>query len=237
MLNYLISYNNPHRHFVDFELSTSVNGVDKMLFQLAAWRPGRYELANFSQNIRDWKAYDKDGNVLNSYKLNKDLWQVDTKGIDNIIVSYSFYANQLDAGACYLDERQLYLNPVHCCFYIVDRMDEQYSLNFQIPDNYKIATSLCRDDKILTANSYDDLAESPIICSDTLQYNNYNIKGIDFHLWFQGSCLISIILSSNLDISQNTIEIIIAILAPPKNNPKTLFIIVKFSEETRLCNI
>ena len=103
MLNYLISYNNPHRHFVDFELSTSVNGVDNMLFQLAAWRPGRYELANFSQNIRDWKAYDNDGNLLNSYKLNKDLWQVDTKGIDNIIISYTFYANQLDAGACYLD--------------------------------------------------------------------------------------------------------------------------------------
>ena len=50
MINYKISYSNPHRHFIDFEITTSVLGQEKMLFQLAAWRPGRYELGNFSQN-------------------------------------------------------------------------------------------------------------------------------------------------------------------------------------------
>ena len=188
MINYHISYNNPHRHFVDFQLSTSTNGLDKMLFQLAAWRPGRYELANFSQNIRNWQAFDKDGNALDFRKINKDLWQVDTKGIDSITVSYSFYAHQLDAGACYLDEHQLYLNPVHCCFYIDGRIDEEYSLTFQIPDKYKIASSLIKNNDALLASSYDELAESPIICSDKLQHNLYTVDSIQFHLWFQGEC-------------------------------------------------
>ena len=137
MINYNISYNNPHRHFIDFELSTSVNGKKNMLFQIAAWRPGRYELANFSQNIRDWNAYDNDGNSLSFRKLNKDLWEVNTEGISDITISYSFYANQLDAGACYLDEYQLYLNPVHCCFYIVDRID-----GFELSYNDMIARGL-----------------------------------------------------------------------------------------------
>ena len=55
---FTISYNNSHRHFVDFELSTKTLGKDKMQFQLATWRPGRYELANFSQNIQKWGAFD-----------------------------------------------------------------------------------------------------------------------------------------------------------------------------------
>ena len=188
MINYNISYNNPHRHFIDFELSTSVNGKKNILFQLAAWRPGRYELANFSQNIRDWNAYDDDGNSLSFRKLNKDLWEVNTEGVSDITISYSFYANQLDAGACYLDEHQLYLNPVHCCFYIVGRIDEKYCLNFQLPEDYNIATSLSIDQSSLTADNYDELAESPIICSDKLQHNTYTVEGIEFHLWFQGQC-------------------------------------------------
>ena len=76
MINYIISYNNPHRHFVDFELSTNTNGREKMQFQLAAWRPGRYELGNFSQNISNWSATNENNEFLNFKKITKDLWQV-----------------------------------------------------------------------------------------------------------------------------------------------------------------
>ena len=136
MINYTISYNKPHRHFVDFQLSTSVNNAKKILFQLPVWRPGRYELANFSQNIQKWGAFNNNGDALPFRKITKDLWEVDTEGEDKIDIIYNFYANQLDAGACFLDENQLYLNPVHCMFYIVDRMEEEYQLKMEIPENY-----------------------------------------------------------------------------------------------------
>ena len=188
MIYYTISYNNPHRHFVDFELSTTTKGVNKMLFQLPAWRPGRYELANFAQNIQKWKAFDENNNPLPFQKITKDLWEVYTKGSKKITIKYNFYANQLDAGACYLDEHQLYLNPVHCIFYIVERTEEKYKLNLQIPKNYEIATSMSIQENTLSATSYDILAESPIVCSDSLKHETYEVDGITFHLWFQGEC-------------------------------------------------
>jgi predicted metalloprotease with PDZ domain len=188
MINYTISYTNSHRHFVDFELSTSTLGKEKMQFQLSAWRPGRYELANFSQNIQKWAAFDENNNPLAFKKITKDLWEVDTENAMEITVVYNFYANQLDAGACYLDEHQLYLNPVHCMFYIVDRMEEEYNLELAIPANYTIASSMDQKENILTVKGYDLLAESPIICSDKLQHGTYEIDGITFHLWFQGAC-------------------------------------------------
>ena len=97
MIYYTISYSHPHQHFVDFQLSTKTLGKEKMQFQLTAWRPGRYELANFAQNIQKWDAFDQDNNRLSFKKITKDLWEVDTKGVEEITVVYNFYANQLDA--------------------------------------------------------------------------------------------------------------------------------------------
>ncbi len=189
MINYIISYNKPHRHFVDFELSTKTNGEDKMQFQLSAWRPGRYELANFSQNIQKWGVFNEKGESLYFKKITKDLWEVGTEGVEEITITYNFYANQLDAGACYLDQHQLYLNPVHCMFYVVGRMEEQYTINLDVPENYKIASSMDQAGNKLTVKGYNLLSESPIICSESLQHGTYEVDGITFHLWFQGECI------------------------------------------------
>ena len=188
MINYTISYNNPHRHYVDFELTALTNGKESMRFQLAAWRPGRYELADFAQNIQKWAAFDEHNNPIPFKKITKDLWEVTTEGAMEVTIVYNFYANQLDAGACYLDEHQLYLNPVHCLFYIVDRMEEQYTLDFDLPKGYKIASSMEQKGNTLSIKGYDALAESPIICSDALQHDTYTVEDITFHMWFQGTC-------------------------------------------------
>jgi len=188
MIHYTISYNNPHRHYVDFELSTSTNGSDKMQFQLSAWRPGRYELANFSRNIQKWAAFDENNNPLTFKKITKDLWEVDTRNTKEATITYNYYANQLDAGACYLDENQLYLNPVNCIFYIVERIEEEYQIYLEIPERYKIASSMEKKGNTLSVKGYDLLSESPIICSGSLQHNSYDVNEITFNLWFQGPC-------------------------------------------------
>ena len=188
MIKYNIAFQNPHKHFIDFKLKTSTNGEEKIYFQLPAWRPGRYELGNFSQNIYNWRAADNNGNLLRFKKINKDKWEVECKEIKEISISYSFYANQLDAGSCYLDEKQLYINPVHCIFYIPERIDEKYEINLDIPSDYIIASSLEKNKNTLIGNNFDEIAESPIICSNSLQHDLFSLNNINFHLWFQGPC-------------------------------------------------
>ena len=190
MINYYISYEKPHRHYVNFKLIIDTKNEKKIQFQLAAWRPGRYELGNFSQNISNWRVENENNELLNFKKITKDLWQVETESSKKITITYSFYANQLDAGSCYLDEYQLYLNPVHCIFYVVGRENEMFNVNLDLPEDYQIATSLKKNKNLLIANNYDELAESPFICSNSLQHNKYSVNNIDFHLWFQGKCKI-----------------------------------------------
>ena len=188
MINYNISYQKPHKHLIDFELITSTKNKEKLQFQLSAWRPGRYELADFAQNIINWQAYNEKDEKLSFKKITKDLWEVECKNCNEIKIIYNFYANQLDAGACYLDEYQLYINPVHCMFYITDRMNDEYRLNMNLPNDYTIASSMSQTGNILNVKGYDLLAESPIICSNSLQHDTYCISGITFNLWFQGKC-------------------------------------------------
>lgn len=188
MIKYNISYKNPHKHLIDFELTTSTKNKEKLQFQLSAWRPGRYELADFAQNIINWQAYNEKDEKLSFKKITKDLWEVECKNCNEIKIIYNFYANQLDAGACYLDEHQLYINPVHCMFYITDRINDEYHLKMNLPNDYTIASSMLQVENVLKVKGYDLLAESPIICSDSLQHDSYIVSGITFNLWFQGKC-------------------------------------------------
>ena len=188
MIKYNISYKNPHKHLIDFELITSTKNKEKLQFQLSAWRPGRYELADFAQNIINWQAYNEKDEKLSFKKITKDLWEVECKNCNEIKIIYNFYANQLDAGACYLDEHQLYINPVHCMFYITDRINDEYHLKMNLPKNYTIASSMLQVGNVLKVKGYDLLAESPIICSYSLQHDSYIVSGITFNLWFQGKC-------------------------------------------------
>ena len=114
-MHYKISYSNPQNHFVDI-VFTLGNVTDTIVeLQLPSWRPGRYELGNFAKNIQQFTVLNEKGESLPFKKITKDRWAVTTNGAKTIQVKYNYCARQLDAGACWLDEKQLYINPVHCC--------------------------------------------------------------------------------------------------------------------------
>ena len=48
--------------------------------------------------------------------------------LQEVTITYNYYANVLDAGSSYLDQKQLYVNPVNCCMYVIGRENEKYSL-------------------------------------------------------------------------------------------------------------
>ncbi|MDQ3191218.1 MAG: PDZ domain-containing protein [Bacteroidota bacterium] len=184
---YKFSYEAAHQQFIDIEFIVDNIETDELLLQLPSWRPGRYELTNFAKNIRKWEAYDKENNSLLFQKLNKDLWQVNTKGVSSVIIKYSYYAAELNAGSTWLDENQIYVNPVNCCLYVPGRMDEQCIVKLQIPENYKIATGLSKVDRTtLTASNFQQLADGPFVASASLKHNYFVYEGIEFNIWIQG---------------------------------------------------
>ena len=188
MIQYTFSYTKPHRHFIDIEMRIFEHSSTELIVQLPAWRPGRYELGNFAKNIQYFKVFDAQGLPLKFQKITKDTWKISTVNYSEIVIKYNYYANELNAGSTYLDEIQLYVNPINCCLYIPDRMDETYIVNLEVPSSYKVACSMVQHNNQLKAKNFDELVESPWIASNSLQHNKYSFQGINFHIWFQGKC-------------------------------------------------
>ncbi len=186
-MRYTLSFDKAHQNYLDITLEIDSKGADQLRFQLPAWRPGRYELSNFAKNIQKWEVFDENNNALKFSKKTKDLWEVDCKDSKKVLVKYNYFANELNAGSTYLDENQLYVNPVNCLMYEEQHLDTTCHLELKLPKNFQCATSLKSKEQFsFLAENFDELADSPFICSPNLQNETYEIDETTFHLWFQG---------------------------------------------------
>ncbi len=187
-MKYKISYQNPQKHLIDIELTIDDLSSPKTIINLPSWRPGRYELANFAKNIVKFSVSNNNNEILNYQKLTKDSWEIENGSAESITIKYSYYANQLNAGATFLDENQLYINPVNCFIYHSESIAKDHVVDLVIPADYKIATSLSRTGHKMTAKNFDELADSPFIASSGLKHHSFSQNGAKFHLWFMGEC-------------------------------------------------
>ena len=154
--------------------------------QLPRWRPGRYELANFAKNVRNFTVLDGDNSILKVEKVSIDQWIVDTSNCASITVTYSYYANRIDAGSSFVDEHQLYINPVNCCVFTEETYHSQVEIELNIPENWKVATSMERTNDGFVVDSFDELMDSPFIASENLQHEEFDVENVTFHIWFNG---------------------------------------------------
>src|SRR5258705_4813327 len=135
-MKYFLSIPNPASRYIEIEMHVENISSQKIYFQLPCWRPGRYELGNFAKNIQKWNAFDENENVLKSKKVSKDNWEVETQNISKVIIRYNYFASQLDAGGCWLDNDQLYVNPIQCLLYINERKNDPCEIELNIPDDW-----------------------------------------------------------------------------------------------------
>src|SRR5262245_42210714 len=141
-MKYKISAPHPSDHFIHIEFIVDGIDQDEMLFRLPSWRPGRYELGNFAKNIREWNAVNEKGESLAFRKTTKDCWKVNTEGAKEVHIHYSYYAVQADAGSCWLDEEMLYINPIHCCLFVSEKILEECTVELSLQQSYEVATAL-----------------------------------------------------------------------------------------------
>ncbi|WP_299826188.1 M61 family peptidase [uncultured Pontibacter sp.] len=188
MIRYHLSYTNPLTHYLDITLTIAENTAQEVYLQLPAWRPGRYELQHFAQKLKAVTA-SANGQSINIDKVTKDCWLIEANGAETLEVKYSFYARQMDGGGSWLDEEQLYLNPINCLMTVEAREHEPYLVTLAVPETWQIACGLPEIQKhTLQAANFDELVDSPFIASASLQKQTYEVDGIPFHVWIQGNC-------------------------------------------------
>lgn len=185
---YSFSSHNRGSKFLDIEFTIENNKEEEIFVQLPSWRPGRYELANFAKNIQKFEVKTINNKPLPFEKVTKDKWKIKTGNVKKLKIIYNYYANELNAGSTWIDEEQVYVNPVNCCLFVEGRENEPIRLFFNQLNHSKCACSLQKIGEHYVAESFDELADSPFILSDNIQHNSYEVQGVKFNLWFQGEC-------------------------------------------------
>jgi predicted metalloprotease with PDZ domain len=143
-------------------------------------------LGNFAKNIKGFKVFDDTNKRLSVSKLTKDSWEVCCIDTRTIRIEYSYYASELNAGSTFLSKEQLYVNPVNCFVYTDEQAQDAIELKLIIPSSWSVAGSMPQQEHTLTATNFDELADSPFICSPKLQHETYLSGETNFHVWFHG---------------------------------------------------
>ncbi len=188
-MHYIFSTEEASSHFIRIDVQVKEVKGNELLLQLPAWRPGRYELGNFARNIRKFEAATDTGAALPWKKLSKDKWCIQTLGAKAINISYYYYAAEINAGSSYIDEQQLYVNPVNCCMYVPERMEEIHTIELKVPADYKLAGAVkLTAPWLIEAKNFDTLADTPFVASGNIQTLSYTAGGISFTIHFIGEC-------------------------------------------------
>jgi predicted metalloprotease with PDZ domain len=185
MVRYTLSAENPTSQYIQLKAIFDVHH-EKIVVRLPSWRPGRYELGNFAKNIKGFKVFDDKNKRISVSKLTKDSWEVQCTDTRTIRVEYSYYASELNAGSTFLSKDQLYVNPVNCFVFTDEQAQDTIELKLIIPSAWSVAGSMLQQEHMLTATNFDELVDSPFICSSKLQNDAYLSGETKFHIWFNG---------------------------------------------------
>lgn len=184
MLNYKVNPSKELTGYIEVEACFSVD-ADTLELVFPAWRPGRYELANFAKNIRNFQV-NSGNEKLRCNKTDKNRWLVHTRDVERVTVTYKYYARELNAGSSYSNKELFYINPVNCLVYPVGKEQEKCTLKVNLPNTFTYVGALPYKSGKLEAKSLHHLFDSPFLFAPKVLHFKYNVGGKFFHLWFCG---------------------------------------------------
>jgi predicted metalloprotease with PDZ domain len=187
MIYFKISCKNPTSQFLHVNLHLDILERAPLSLQLPAWRAGRYQLANFAQNIRRFRVFDENGRDIPFRKSSKDRWEIEPGDYKTVRVDYEYWAGKMDAGSAWVDDEQVYINLVNCCFEVLGRSNEEIEVTLDLGDfSSQVSTLLPVMQSTWKADNFQMLADSTVLAAKKLSHWEYSEGNTDFHIWIHG---------------------------------------------------
>ena len=185
MIQYRLSQKLPQDSFLQVEILLRPSKTNFEM-KLPDWRPGRYQLGNFSKYLRDFRATNQNKEILDFKKTNKNTWAIHCKE-EYCIIQYEIFTSTIDGGSTYVDEEHWYLNFINCLLYQPDAMYQYHKIQLDLPKDWAVACGLKKEGNNLIAENFYELVDSPVLAGNNLQHLEYKVEETNFHLWFRGN--------------------------------------------------
>ncbi len=161
---YQVAMSRPESHL--FEVTLYLENVAESVLNLKmpVWTPGSYLVREYARHLQDFSAKSHQ-EVLTSRKVSKNQWEVDTKDVSEVTVSYRVFANELTVRTNHLDSSHGYFNSAALLFDVVGLEQQPIEITIIPPQpEWKVTTPLrtvAGKENTFYAVDFDTLVDSP----------------------------------------------------------------------------
>lgn len=170
IIGYTVSMPKPWTHLLEVEMRLNWTAMpEKTELKMPVWTPGSYLIREYARHVESFTAKDANGADLRWQKTNKNTWQIDTKGRQEIVVRYNVYANELTVRTNELNDEHAFFNNAALLMFPKDQLNVASTVKVVPFGNWKVATGLPRFENqtnVFRAENFDILYDSPFEVSD-----------------------------------------------------------------------
>lgn len=172
---YKVSMSQPSTHYLEVEMSVKWQQMPEMLeLKMPVWTPGSYLVREYARHVQDFESMNAAGSALGWKKINKNTWQVETKGSKEVIAKYRVYANELTVRTNELNDEHAFWNNSALLFFVKEQLKAPSTVTVVPHGDWKVATGLPRvagRDNTFRAENFDILYDSPFEVSNFKEIN------------------------------------------------------------------
>lgn len=174
-INYTVSMPKPWTHLLEVEMTLKSSQMPETAeIKMPVWTPGSYLIREYARHVQDFAAADAKGSSLGWDKINKNTWQINTKGAKEIKINYRVYANELTVRTNELNYEHAFFTPAALLMFPKGQLDAPSTVTVKPYGNWKVATGLksVSDPKQINtfrAENYDILYDSPFEVSNFIE--------------------------------------------------------------------
>ena len=183
-ISYTVTFPEAQAHYAEIEMNISGLKQNTLDLKMPVWTPGSYLVREFSKNVESFGA-EANGKLLDSKKIRKNIWQIQTMNVSAVKVKYKLYAFELSVRTSLVDVSHAFL-ATSGVFMYPDGMLHHPSTIHIIP--YKgwttVSTSLDmvkNDPFTLHSPDYDILFDSPIEIG-TQDVFSFDVAGVKYEV-------------------------------------------------------
>ncbi len=186
---YSVGMSRPATHLLEVEMRFKWGQMpDKAELKMAVWTPGSYLVREYARHVLDFAVKDASGANLAWRKINKNTWQIDTKGGKEIVATYRVYANELTVRTNELNADHGFWNNAATLMFVKDQLKTSSTVTVRPFGDWKIATGLPKVDgqtNTFRAENVDVLFDSPFEVSNFKEIG-FDVEGKHHRIIFSG---------------------------------------------------
>jgi predicted metalloprotease with PDZ domain len=189
-VTYEMDISNPSKDV--FDVTVHVTGLTDAnnIYNFASTAPGTYDVMDFGKLVKSFYAFDKNGASISVDKISVNKYKI-SKPADVAKIVYSI-EDSFDAtpiapmSGTNISMDFSLINTFGTLGYFEGLQSLPVKLKVMKPADWTIGTALDLENGYYTANSYDHLADSPIITGNLTQAST-NVDGIEVNIFVYSS--------------------------------------------------